>query len=182
MITKKENLILNLKSIAILIVVFFSMLSYAQVDSTTVKPKSEFWKKVTFMPSIGLGFSNGGTNISLAPAAVYNVNKYYSIGMGLQYSYFKQRDSFSSNTYGASAIILANPIDQFQLSAELEQLRANVKSEVSGLKNDFWNTAFFLGAGYRVGNSVIGARYNVLFKKDDGVYGDAFMPFVRIGF
>ena len=180
--TKKENFILNLKSITLLFVVFFSMMSYAQVDSTAVKPKSSFWKKVTFMPSIGLGFGNGSTNISVAPAAVYNVNKYYSVGMGLQYSYLKQRNLFSSSTYGASAIVLANPIDQFQLSAELEQLRANVKNEVNNQKTDFWNTALFLGAGYRFGNSVIGARYNFLFKKDQGVYGDAFMPFVRIGF
>ncbi len=179
----KKNTLLHFSKIILTLLIFnFSAKLLAQKDTTAVKPKSEFWKKVSFIPSIGLGFTNGGTNISLAPAAVYNVNKYYSVGMGLQYSYFKQRDLFSSNTYGASAIILANPIDQFQLSAELEQLRANVKSEVSGLKNDFWNTAFFLGAGYRVGNSVIGARYNVLFKKDDGVYGDAFMPFVRIAF
>ncbi len=159
-----------------------TQMSMAQVDSTAVKSKSSFWKKVSFIPSIGLGFGSGYSNISVAPAAVYNVNQYFSAGLGLQYSYLKQRNVFSSSTYGASLIAMANPIDEIQLSAELEQLRANVKNEATNISDNFWNTAFFLGAGYRMGNSVIGARYNVLFDKNKGVYGDAFMPFVRIAF
>jgi hypothetical protein len=31
-------------------------------------------------------------------------------------------------------------------------------------------------------NVTIGARYNVLFDKDKNVYGEAFMPFVRVFF
>ena len=178
-----KNKTATISKIIFTIIIFnFTAISVAQKDSIAVKSKSEFWKKVTFMPSIGLGFGNGSTNISVAPAAVYNVNKYYSVGMGLQYSYLKQRNVFSSSTYGASLIAIANPIKEIQISAELEQLIANVKNEVSGIKTNFPNTALFLGLGYRLGNSVFGARYNVLFKKDKGVYGDAFMPFVRIAF
>jgi hypothetical protein len=158
----------------------FSIQLYSQ-DSIG-KPKKEFWKKVSFIPSIGLGFGSGYSNISLAPAAVYKVNKYFSTGLGLQYSYLKQKDFFASSTYGGSLIGLVNPIDQVQISAELEQLRANVKNEVYGNTNNFWNTAVFVGAGYRYGNSVIGARYNLLFNKDNGVYGNALIPFIRIAF
>lgn len=179
----KKNTLLNFsKHVIILFILFLSMFINAQKDSLSVKPKSEFWKKISIIPSIGLGFGNGYSNISIAPAAVYNFNQYFSAGMGLQYSYLKQKNVFSSSAYGASFIAMANPIKEIQISAELEQLKANVKSEVSNIKSDFWNTALFLGAGYRMGNSVIGARYNVLFNKDKGVYGDAFMPFVRIAF
>lgn len=179
---KKYTLLTNSKIILILIIFNFSVVANAQKDSLSLKPKSEFWKKVSFIPSIGLGFGNGYSNISIAPAAVYNVNKYFSAGAGLQYSYLSQKNLFSSSTYGGSLIALVNPIDEIQISAELEQLRANVKYESDGSNNNFWNTAFFVGGGYRLGNSIIGARYNLLFKKDKGVYGDAFTPFIRISF
>lgn len=179
---KKASNWLTFQFFFILILGFNRQILQAQIDSTRIKPKNEFWKKVSFIPSIGLGFGSGYSNISVAPAAVYNVNKYFSTGLGIQYSYLKQKNVFSSSTYGASLIAMANPIEEVQLSAELEQLRANVKNEATNISDNFWNTAFFLGAGYRMGNSVIGARYNVLFNKDKGVYGDAFMPFVRIAF
>lgn len=74
-----------------------------------------------------------------------------------------------------------------QLSAELEQLRVNnsYDSYWGGGSYDFWNTALFLGAGYRTNNVTIGVRYNVLYKDDDNrpdVYGTDFMPFVRVYF
>ena len=52
----------------------------------------------------------------------------------------------------------------------------------NGISDNFWNTGLFLGAGYRMENVTIGARYNVLFQEDKGVYGDALMPFVRVYF
>jgi hypothetical protein len=179
---KKATTFLVNKLLLTLILISYTQITTAQKDSTAVKPKSEFWKKVSFIPSLGLGFGSGYTNISVAPAAVYKVNKYFSTGLGIQYSYLKQKNLFSSSTYGGSLIALSNPIDEIQLSAELEQLKANVKNEVVDKSESFWNTAFFVGAGYRLGNSVIGARYNLLFKKDKGVYGDAFTPFIRISF
>lgn len=118
----------------------------------------------------------------MAPSAIYNFNQYVSAGVGLQYSYLKQKNLFDSHTYGGSIIGLVNPIEEIQLSVELEQLRVNVNYENINLKENFWNTGLFLGAGYRTQNVTIGARYNVLFDKDRNVYGDAFMPFVRVYF
>jgi hypothetical protein len=46
---------------------------------------------------------------------------------------------------------------------------------------NYWNTALFIGAGYRSGNATIGARYNVLTDKNN-IYGSAFMPFIRFYF
>jgi long-subunit fatty acid transport protein len=151
-------------------------------QTTTPKPASEFWKKVQFGGGLGLGFGSDFTNISIAPNAIYKVNEYVGVGLGLQYSYLKQKNFYSSNMYGASLITLINPIEQIQLSVELEQLRVNVAYQNPDFSDDFWNTGLFLGAGYRTGNVTIGARYNVLFDKDKGVYGDAFMPFVRVLF
>jgi hypothetical protein len=47
---------------------------------------------------------------------------------------------------------------------------------------NYWNTALYVGAGYRNGNVTLGARYNLLFDKDKSIYSDALMPFVRFYF
>ena len=100
-----------------------------------------------------------------------------------QYSFLKQKGFYSSNIYGASFIALFNPIEEIQLSTELEQLRVNRTFEgLSSGSDNFWNTGLFVGAGYRMDNVTIGARYNLFFKTDNGVYGDAFMSFVRVFF
>jgi long-subunit fatty acid transport protein len=178
----KKNVLQNLtKRLTFLFFISLSFSISAQV-TTPIKAKSDFWKKVQYGGGFGLGFGSGFTNISVAPSAIYNVNNYFSAGVGLQYSYLKQKDFYKSSQYGASLIGLVNPIEEIQLSVELEQLRVNVDFEDTNISRDFWNTGLFVGAGYRTENVTIGARYNMLFDKDKGVYGDALMPFVRVFF
>ena len=117
----------------------------------------------------------------MAPCLIYDVNDYFSAGVWLQGSYVNFKNNFESYIYGASLIGLVNPIEQVQLSAELEQLRVNTTYQ-DNFKDDFWNTALFLGAGYRAQNVTIGIRYNILFDKNKSVYNEAFMPFVRVYF
>jgi long-subunit fatty acid transport protein len=179
----KKRALTNLtKRLTFLFLMSLSFSISAQV-TTSPKAKSDFWKKVQFGGGFGLGFGSGFTNISLAPSSIYNAYQYVSVGLGVQYSYLKQKNVFASNMYGGSIITLFNPIQEIQLSAELEQLRVNVDYKgLSSISNDFWNTGLFVGAGYRMENITIGARYNVLFDNDKGVYGDALMPFLRVLF
>ncbi len=175
------------KGIAALLFVFILLCQFEINGQETLEtePKSNFWKNVQIGGGLGLGFGSGYTNIAIAPSAIYNVNQYVAVGAGLQYSHLKQRDYYNSSLYGGSVIGLFHPMEQVQLSVELEQLRANVKTDgtfYTGVSDNFWNTGLFFGAGYRAGNVTIGARYNVLFQEDKGVYGDAFMPFVRAFF
>lgn len=153
--------------------------------SQEVKQKSDFWEKVRFGGGLGLSLGSGFTNIAVAPGAIYDFNNYFSAGVGLQGSYVDVRDEFESYIYGGSLVGLVNPIDFLQLSAELEQVRVNSAYEISPtetIKDNFWNTALFLGIGYRAQNITIGVRYNVLFDDDTRVYNDPFMPFVRVYF
>ena len=160
----------------------FSSLLVAQQQTAFPKTQSDFWRNVQFGGGIGLSFGSGYTDISLAPSAIYNFNQYVALGLGAQYTYVKQKDYYASNLYGGSIIALFNPIQEIQLSAELEELRVNVNLIGSNSNSqDYWNTGLFLGAGYRTGNVTIGARYNVLTDTND-VYGNAFMPFVRVYF
>ncbi len=178
----KKNGFLRLIKTVLFIVLWFTCDTSFSQEVNQEKQKSVFWEKVQFGGGFGLGFGSGFTNISVAPSAIYNVNKYFSAGLGLQYSYLKQKNFYSSSQYGASVIGLVNPVEEIQLSVELEQLRVNVSYDETNFSDDFWNTGLFLGAGYRMENVIIGARYNVLFNEDKNVYGDAFMPFVRVFF
>lgn len=164
------------------ITLFSSGFLLAQQQTIDPQSQSNFWKKVQFGGGIGLSFGSGYTDISIAPSAIYNFNQYVALGLGAQYKYVKQRNYYASHLYGGSIIGLFNPINEIQLSAELEELRVNVDLDGSNSNSqDYWNTGLFLGAGYRTGNVTIGARYNVL-NDNNNVYGSAFMPFVRVYF
>ncbi|WP_338375832.1 hypothetical protein [uncultured Flavobacterium sp.] len=166
------------KHIALIALVIFQF-AFSQ-DSN---PKNNFWNKVQFGGGLGLGFGNNSTNISVAPSAIYNFNEKVALGVGIQYSYIRQKDFYTSHLYGGSIIGLVNPIQEIQLSAELEELRVNTDFDNSSLTSDnFWNTALFLGAGYKTNNATIGVRYNVLHNDNNNIYTTAFMPFVRVYF
>lgn len=137
--------------------------------------------KFHFGGSLALSLGSDFSNIAVAPSVIYDVNKYFSAGLGVQGSYVNWKNNFESYIYGASLIGLANPIDEIQFSAELEQLRFNTTYE-NNYKSSFWNTALFFGAGYRTNNVTIGVRYNVLFDQKKGIYNEPFMPFIRVYF
>lgn len=167
------------KIVFTLIAMFVFMLG----NSQDIKQKNEFWSKVQFGGGLGLGFGNNSTNISVSPSAIYNFSPKAALGAGVQYSYINQKGFYTSHLYGGSIIGLVNPIQEIQLSAELEELRVNTDFDNSSFTTDnFWNTALFLGAGYRTNNATIGVRYNVLHKDNNNIYTTAFMPFVRIYF
>lgn len=166
---------------AIIIICLSSTMANAQDEG-------RFWDKVRFGGAVGAGFGTGYTNVSLAPAAIYEFNEYLGLGLGIQGSYIKDKGvyaDYSSWLYGGSVIGIVNPLPQVQLSVELEQLRVNLEVDdhtFEDYEDNFWNTALFLGAGYRNGSVVLGVRYNVLFDEDDFVYSTGFMPFVRLYF
>lgn len=172
------------------VIFLFFVNSTAQTSTnqnSNTKQTSEFWKKVRFGGGLGLNIGSGFTDITLAPSAIYEINEYIATGIGLQGSYIRVKprnsafENYEAYTYGGSWIVLVNPIEEIQLSAELEQLRVNVSYD-DGFSDDFWNTALFLGGGYRTQNVTIGIRYNVLHNSNKNIYSEAFMPFVRFYF
>jgi hypothetical protein len=179
-----------LKTFFYTLVFLNSALLFSQQDSIP-KAKHDFWKKVQFGGGLGLAVGNGFTNISVSPMGYYNFNKTYSVGVGLTGSYVAQEQNpsnfnslgYKSTIFGGSLIGLVNPIEEIQLSAELEQLRVTRNFDDDFLYDDsFWNTALFLGAGYRTQNITLGLKYNVLHKDDNHVYPQAFVPFIRLMF
>lgn len=167
----------------ILIALFATFFANAQFQNKNPNLPNTFLDNVQFGGGLGLSLGSGYTDISVSPSAIYNVNQYFSAGLGVQYTYAKLKNSYSSNLYGGSVITLFNPLPEIQLSAELEQLRVNVKGiSPNNFTDNFWNTALFIGAGYRSSNATIGVRYNVLYQENSRAYNTAFMPFVRFYF
>lgn len=166
---------------------FIVVIIFGCVLSTNLNAQDDevrFWDNVRFGGGLGLSFGNGYFGASVSPAAIYDFNQYFSMGPSLIFSY-QEDDFFQSTLYGASVIALVNPIREIQISAEVEQLRVNQDfTDFSGMtiEDNFWNTALFVGGGYRTGAVTIGVRYNVLFSNDDRVYADAWAPFVRVFF
>ena len=159
------------------------ILTITETKAQTTSTQSEFWKKVQFGGGLSLNFGSGFTNVGVSPSMLYNVNEYFSVGTGLQISYVSAKNNYSSLIYGVNLLTLFNPIENIQLSVDLEQLKVDTTFDNSAFgKQSFWNTGLWLGAGYRTNNITIGGRYNVLFNKDKSVFSDAFLPFVRVYF
>ncbi|MGM0636596.1 MAG: hypothetical protein ACQESK_11070 [Bacteroidota bacterium] len=165
----------------LLIILFFGFSCFV---SKAQNQDTNFWKNVQFGGGAALNFSNQFTQVSVQPMAVYPLNKYYSPGVSLQYSYMRLKNEFETQFVGGSLINFLHPVPEIQLSVELEQLYINRKNYVENTvsKSNFWNTALFVGGGYRTNNVIVGIRYNVLFNQDKNVYPRAWMPFVRIFF
>lgn len=158
--------------------IFVAIICFNFASAQSDIPASQ---RVHFGGTLGLSIGSGFTNIVVAPSVIYDINDYFSAGVGVQGSYVNWKNNFESYIYGASLIALVNPIEQIQLSAELEQLRVNTTYQ-DNFKDNFWNTALFVGAGYRANNITVGIRYNVLFDEKKNVYNEAFMPFIRVYF
>ena len=169
-----------------LLVVLFGipLAVFSQEQKPSETKTSDFWDHVQFGGGFGLAIGNDFTDITIAPSAVYRFNDMFATGVGLQYSHLKQKDFYNSNVVGGSLIGLFNPIEEVQLSLEVEEVHVNnTYDEMYGnIKKSFWNTGLYLGAGYCTDNVTIGARFNLLFDKDKDIYGDAFMPFIRVYF
>ncbi|WP_395049806.1 hypothetical protein [Flavobacterium sp.] len=181
---KKSTLKIVAKSILGVTTFLFSFGIFAQGPTNGLQPPNNFWRNVQFGGGIGLSIGSGYTEITIAPSAIYNINQVVSVGTSLQFGYISAKNDYSSTLFGASLIGLVNPIPQVQLSVELEEINVNTDYQYPGGSNTdtIWNTALYLGAGYRTGNVTIGVRYDVLFNNNNGYYSDPFMPFIRVYF
>lgn len=182
---RKQKMKSSLYNIGFLaFIILFSTSIIAQQKPLPKAKTNAFWERVNFGGGFGLSIGNNFTNITIAPSGIYNFNDYFALGTGLQYSYLKEKNSYTSNIIGASLIGLYSPIEKIQLSLELEEINVNNKYiDLGGdYKRSFWNTGLFIGGGYREGGVTVGGRLNLLFDSNKDIYGSAFMPFVRVFF
>ena len=168
--------------ISCLIMIGFSLNSQAQIQTTP--PSTDFWNHVRFGGGIGLSFGDGFFSGTVAPSAIYEFNPQVSLGVGLNGTFNKQKNTYKSTVLGGSLIGLFNPIREIQLSAEFEELNVsrNWDDRFSRANENYWYPALFLGAGFRSRNVAVGIRYDVLYDKSKSIYADPWAPFVRVYF
>lgn len=153
-------------------------------DTNTTK-KNIFWEKVSYGGGIGLDFASDAFSINLSPSAIYNVNTIFSTGASVNFGY----SSFDLNNakqfnYGVSLINLYNPLENLQLSAELEYVFVNQSFEIldTTIRNDFNFPILNIGVGYRIGNFAAGIRYDILYDENKSISSSALTPFARFYF
>jgi len=177
------------------VVFLFCLFSNAQQQDSVFQQQSDFWKKVRFGATFGQRLKTHSVpyfrmvidyfEITAAPSAVYQINKYFETGIGFQASYIDKRIGFhglpdyKANVYGGSLIALVNPIKYVQFSTEVMQLHIN-KEYYDRTSKDYWNTALFVGLGYRARHLRIGFRYNVLEKNKNNIYKKGNSLFVSV--
>lgn len=172
--------------LAIVITIFISSAStYSQVTEVTVTDSTATTEKpLKFGLGFGLNFV-GGTNIGLSPNLIYDVSDKLSIGAGLQGNYTSIKNLQKTITYGANVIGQYNPVPKLTTLLEFAQLKVNTTTEnVTGdIKRDYWDSALFVGAGLNITPKIsLGAKYNLLYDKDESVYTSPIIPFVNITF
>jgi hypothetical protein len=163
-----------IKSILFLLLLS-TLTSFAQND----KPP-KFWDNVRFGGGFGLGFGSNSTTIAISPSAIYEFNDAFALGIGTSYLYAKNND-LKSNVFGAGIISLYNPTQEFQLSAEFEQLFVTRK-QTGFPDTNFDYPALYLGAAYRIGSFSAGLRYDVLYDENKSIFASAFSPILRFYF
>ncbi|GAA3601329.1 alpha-ketoglutarate decarboxylase [Flavivirga amylovorans] len=170
---------INKKIFLIILVVLFSL-----NNLTAQRETSYFWSHVRFGGGIGLNFGNDFFSGTLAPSAIYQFDKTFALGLGLNGTFNSQKRVYKSTILGGSLIGLFNVINEIQLSAEYEQLNVSRRYNTNlDIPNDnYWSPALFLGAGYRNGNITFGVRYDVLYDESKSIYIDPWAPFVRFYF
>ncbi|WP_276168352.1 alpha-ketoglutarate decarboxylase [Zobellia alginiliquefaciens] len=164
---------------------FFSINTSAQVTEVAVQDSMAVVnKRLRFGCGFGLSFV-GGTNIALSPNLMYSLSNKVSLGLGLQGSYTSIKDLQKTTTFGGNIISQYQPIEKLMLLLEFAQLKVNTTTEaVTGdIETDYWDSALFIGAGLNITKNIaIGAKYNVLYDKDESVYTSPILPFVNIAF
>ena len=71
---------------------FFTTLSFSQENLT--KKENNFWKHVRFGGGLGLSTGDGFFSATLAPNAIYQFNRKYGLGVGLNGTYNRQKNVY----------------------------------------------------------------------------------------
>lgn len=136
-----------------------------------------FADRLYFGGDLGLNFGNY-TIVNVAPFAGYRVNKLWSIGSGIKYTYLSYRDpyspwSYQSSIYGGSVFTRYLVGEQFLLHAEFESLNTEVWELFASESSRKWVPMGFVGAGFRQGSG--GTYVQILALYD--LIDDRFSPY-----
>lgn len=174
-----------MKKLSILFFFVVGFFANAQIGTQLGSEKSKW----TFGGSAGLGGSfggNGGTSIYLSPRIGYKLTESLETGLAGNFTWTNSR-YYSSNMVGVGPFMNFYIARNFYLSGMFQQYFFNQKDKYTNLKYSGDESALYLGGGYmqKIGGHTymqIGGMYNILYKKDESVFGGGFVPSVGIVF
>lgn len=134
----------------------------------------------------------GGLSMSFGNDSFFGVSVYPSVGymlmpgleagvtVGYQYSGWK---TAKSNLFSAGPYLQFFPIDELFLRSHYEYFTGKTKFKDNSYSINYDESALWLGGGYRSGGKVsfyAGLEYNVLWKKDESIFSNAYRPIVGV--
>lgn len=174
------------KFVTIFVLFFFVKLgAQPKMNFDTCCPKEETGHstRMRFYGGFGLGFTASGFYVDLQPGLIYRIAQGLYAGSNLQLTYQSVR-SYGIRShyfvYGADALMAYLPWQYFEFSLDYQYLF--VRKSVGNTSTRWEVPAFYLGAGYRAQNVVIGLRYDLLYDPNKSIYPSAFTPYVRVYF
>ena len=170
--------------IALIIVSGLQTMKSQTTENSISDNNSPFWSQVRFGGSLGLSVGSDYISVEIAPSALYDFNKTFSAGVGINAAYGKV-DNFKATSVGGSLIGIVRPISSIQISTELQESYINRKIEyidANDVTTKDWVPALFLGLGYTTGPFTVGLKYDVLYDDDKSINNSALLPFVSIYF
>ncbi|BAV94399.1 hypothetical protein JBKA6_0386 [Ichthyobacterium seriolicida] len=139
---------------------------YTNCFSQKVSEEKSFWSDLKYGGTCGLYFHNNGGRIDLSPSVIKPLNKFVSLGLGLQFSYRGRKSGpYKSHhiMYGLDLIGEINPFDFARITCNYSHMILNTKSDDLRLvKKNEYVPSLYLGAGYVSKNIFIGLRYNII--------------------
>lgn len=177
-----------MKKLLLLSIISIGFSVNAQIGtSTQLGGENSKW---TFGGSAGLGGSfgsnNGGTSIYISPRIGYKLTENFEAGIVSDLTWTNAK-YYSSNTIGVGPFVNYYIARNFYLSGMFQEYFFNQKNKLTYQKYSGEEAALYLGGGYlqRIGDRAymqIGGMYNVLYKKDESVFGSGFVPSIGVVF
>jgi|GEM_PF-3446218 len=141
-----------------------SLIAIILLSAKRIEAQTEFGEttksKIFIGSTFRLGISNFGSLIELSPYVGYNINSYFSAGIGPSYTFYSERylgQSYRTHYYGARGFLRILPAPErlpgLFLAAELEtisnQYFYNDPLTFDLMQGRRWTPAYLVGAGFR---------------------------------
>lgn len=97
------------KAYFILLILNCIIFSTEKAQENRQNTSSKFWHNVRFGGGIGLSFGDNFFSGTLAPSAIYQFNESFALGIGLNWTFNKQKNIYKPNVLGGSLIGLYSP-------------------------------------------------------------------------
>ena len=177
-----------MKKLFLLLILGIGFTLQAQIG--TSKTFSDTESKWTFGGYAGLGgtfgSNGGGTSVYISPRVGYKLTDNFEAGLASNFTWSNSK-YYSSSTVGVGPFVNYYIARNFYLSGMFQEYFFNQKNKVTNVKYSGDEAALYFGGGYmqRIGERAymqIGGMYNVLYKKDESVFGSGFVPSVGVVF